>query len=113
MMHKKRINDKTTKKGKYNNIKTNGYDSNKEYLRSLELKQNIKEGHISDLQEQVKFILIPKQCGERQCTYIADFTYYDSNGNYIVEDVKGVRTEVYKIKKKLMLYIHGIKIKEV
>lgn len=103
---------------KYNNIKTKGYDSKKEFLRSLELKQMQKNGIISELKEQVVFELIPKQMEgnkviERACTYAADFTYKDSFDNYTVEDVKGMKTEVYRIKKKLMLFIHGIKIKEV
>ena len=63
-----------------------------------------------------KNVLIPTQkiggkTVERACTYTADFCYMQ-NGSYIVEDCKGMRTEVYKIKKKLMLYIHNIEIKE-
>ena len=49
---------------------------------------------------------------EKSCSYIADFTYNDRGGNYIVEDVKGKRTKEYIIKKKLMLYFHGVRIKE-
>lgn len=107
---------------KYNNKKTNGYDSKKEFLYSLELKQAVRDGYISDLKEQVVFELIPKQTEiidgntkilERPCTYVADFTYLDKKCNLVVVDVKGFVTDVYKIKKKLMLYIHKIKIKEV
>lgn len=116
MMYKTRSKlSSKPKVGKYNNIKTNGYDSKKEYSRALELKQNEKDGYISGLTEQVKFILIPKQDGERQCTYIADFVYLDKNGKLTVEDVKSTKkllTPEYIIKRKLMLYIHGIKIKE-
>lgn len=106
---------------KYNNTKANGYDSKKEHRRSMELKILERAGVISDLNEQVKYELIPsqyetingkKKCIERAISYYADFQYTE-NGNTIVEDVKGFRTEVYKIKKKLMLYIHGVKIKEV
>ena len=50
---------------------------------------------------------------EKSCGYVADFVYTDKNGNVVVEDVKGIKTEVYKIKRKLMLYIHNIKIKKV
>lgn len=53
------------------------------------------------------------RCVERECCYIADFTYLDENNNFIVEDTKGMRTDVYKIKRKLMLYVHGIKIIEI
>lgn len=119
---------------KYNNKKTNGYDSKKEWIRSLELKQMQKDGEIFGLEEQKVFELIPAQykevpivkygkqmyklaCAEKSCTYKADFVYYDSPvmdaSSMIVEDVKGMKTEVYRIKKKLMLHVHGIKIKEV
>ena len=74
-------------------------------LRLLE-----RAGKIKDLKRQVKYELIPKQDGERACTYIADFTYYE-NGKLVVEDCKGCQTEVFKIKKKLMLWVHGIRIK--
>lgn len=75
-------------------------------LRLLE-----RAGKISDLKRQVSFELIPKQNGERACSYIADFTYWQ-DGQYVVEDCKGYRTEGYKIKRKLMLWVHGIKIHE-
>lgn len=108
-------------KNKYKNTKYNGYDSKKEYYRSNELKLLQKAGEISNLQEQVGYELIPsqwkvengkKKCIERAVKYIADFQYTDRFGNIVVEDTKGFRTESYKIKKKLMLYIHGINIKE-
>ena len=51
--------------------------------------------------------------GERPVDYIADFVYRDKDGNEVVEDVKGVRTRVYVIKRKLMLWRHGIRIREV
>ena len=87
------------------------FDSKAEYERYLYLKHLEDIGDISFLKRQVKFELIPKQKGERPCHYIADFTYME-NGELVVEDVKGVRTEVYKIKQKLMLWVHGIRIKE-
>jgi hypothetical protein len=55
--------------------------------------------------------LLPKQDGERAVYYVADFVYTE-NGKLVVEDCKGCRTEVYKLKKKMTLYFHGIKIKE-
>lgn len=105
---------------KYKNKKCNGYDSIKEWKRSLELKQMQKDGTIYGLEEQKVFELIPKQIyngklQERPCTYVADFCYYDKTSVpniFVVEDVKGAKTEVYRIKKKLMLHVHGIKIKE-
>ena len=74
---------------------------------------------IKDLQEQVRFELIPSQKDannkviERSCFYVADFTYIDEKGNYIVEDTKGFKTKDYIIKRKLMLFVHGIKIQEI
>lgn len=106
---------------KYNNAKYNGYDSKREAKRAAELKLLEKAGVISHLQEQVVYELIPsqyrivngkKKCIERAIKYIADFQYVE-NGNTVVEDAKGFRTEVYRIKKKLMLYFHDIQIKEV
>ena len=106
---------------KYNNAKYNGYDSKKEAKRAAELKLLEKAGVISNLQEQVVYELIPaqyrivngkKKCIERAIKYIADFQYVE-NGNTVVEDVKGFRTDVYRIKKKLMLYFYDIRIKEV
>jgi hypothetical protein len=80
-------------------------------------------GAIRNLQEQVRFLLIPKQDGERACHYVADFAYeewglvhYDaattSAWRPVVEDVKGMKTDVYRIKRKLMQMVHGIKVRE-
>lgn len=95
------------------------FDSKKEANRYQELKLMQRAGIIRDLQRQVKYVLIPSQKGddgrviERPCTYIADFVYIDENGKTVVEDTKGYRTNDYKIKRKLMLYIHGVKINEI
>lgn len=95
------------------------FDSKKEANRYQELKLMQRAGIISDLQRQVKYVLIPSQKGddgrvvERPCTYIADFVYVDENGKKVVEDTKGYRTSDYKIKRKLMLYTHGVKINEI
>ena len=64
------------------------------------------------MQLQTPYELIPKQSGERACKYIADFVYIE-NGKQIVEDTKGVKTPLYVVKRKLMLWVHGIKIREV
>lgn len=108
------------------------FDSKKEYARFWELDELEKAGEISDLQRQVKFVLIPAQYEEyeryskktgkrlqdgrrmveRECTYIADFVYIQ-DGAKVVEDTKGVRTKDYIIKRKLMLHVHGIKIQEI
>lgn len=95
------------------------FDSQHEAGRYAELKILHRAGKITDLRCQVSFLLIPAQydenhrCIERSCKYVADFTYRDENGEFAVEDAKGLKTDVYRIKKKLMLYKYGIKIKEV
>lgn len=93
------------------------FDSTKEYRRYCELLLLERAGAIAELQRQVKFELIPSQriggkVIERACSYIADFVYIE-NGKKVVEDTKGFRTPDYIIKRKLMLWVHGIRIKEV
>ena len=89
------------------------YDSKKEALRHRELLLLERAGKITNLERQVKFELIPKQDGERACTYVADFVYENvDTGERVVEDTKGFKTEVYRIKKKLMLWVHNIRIIE-
>ena len=117
---------------KYNNQKVTVdgevFDSKKEARRYGELLLLEKAGVIFNLQRQVKFVLIPAQREvdivgprggvkkgktlEKECSYIADFVYWE-NGRMIVEDTKGFRTADYIIKRKLMLHVHGIQIKEI
>ena len=94
------------------------FDSKKEGQRYLELKLLQRAGYISDLERQVKFILIPSQKAdgkvvEREVTYKADFVYKDDSGQTVVEDVKGYKTKEYILKRKMMLYFKGIRIKEI
>lgn len=93
------------------------FDSKREASRYQELKLLEKAGAIQDLQMQVKYVLIPSQriegkVVERECTYIADFVYTE-NEQTVVEDTKGFKTKDYIIKRKLMLFVHGIRISEV
>ena len=127
---------------KYNSTKarcTQGHihDSRKEARRCNELTLLERAGQITNLRQQVKYVLIPAQREfnggwyskgvnkgqpkpgkiiERECAYIADFAYTE-NGAEVVEDVKGYTAgqayAVFKIKKKLMLYVHGIRIREI
>lgn len=122
---------------KYGNRKTTiggkEFDSKKEARRYQELQLLQRSGQIQNLQTQVKYVLIPAQREasfevyksgpnkgrrkpgkllEHECSYIADFCYI-RNGETVVEDAKGYRTEVYRIKKKLMLERYGIQIREV
>ena len=93
------------------------FDSKKEYLRFRELSLLERAGKIRDLKRQVKFELIPSQMYngkvvERPVRYIADFTYIE-NDFIVVEDVKGMKTKEYILKRKMMLYLNGIRIREV
>ena len=119
------INDALAKasRNKYHAQKSGGYASRKEHRRANELRLLQRAGLISNLREQVSYELIPAQYEqqdvkkkillERPCRYIADFVYTDkATGQTVIEDTKGVRTKEYIIKRKLMLYVHGIKITE-
>lgn len=120
---------------KYNNKKctVNGiiFDSRKEARRYQELRLLQRAGVIKSLQRQVKYVLIPaqyesferygkngqeltpgKKLIERECAYVADFVYVE-DGKTVIEDTKGMKTKDYIIKRKLMLHIHGIRIREV
>lgn len=124
-------------KGKSNKYKNQNiivdnikFDSKKEANRYFELRMMEKAGKIAGLKRQVKYILIPAQRDpdkigvrggvikgkliERECAYIADFMYKDlEKDELVVEDTKGFRTPEYIIKRKLMLWVHGIRITEV
>lgn len=124
-------------KRKYGNKKItagNGqvFDSKKEYRRYCELTLLERAGEITNLQRQVHYLLIPEQRApstevykrgprtgqpkpgpvlERKVVYIADFVYQE-NGETVVEDTKGIKTKEYIVKRKLLLYRYGIRIKE-
>lgn len=102
------------------------FDSVKEYRRFKELQLLERAGKIENLRRQVKFVLIPSQygkeldtktgkiklvCIERECSYYADFVYIE-HGETVVEDAKGLKTDVYIMKRKLMLEKYGIRIRE-
>ena len=103
------------------------FDSKKEYKRWLQLKKMETAGQIADLQRQVRIELIPairepdtkgprggRKAGkliERKAVYVADFMY-KQDGNTIVEDSKGVKTKDYILKRKLLLWRYGIRVKE-
>lgn len=116
------------RRNKYGNIRTARHDSRKESRRAAVLSLLEKKGVIAGLREQVRFELIPAQyeetteggktkrrCIERACTYVADFVYLNEQGEQVVEDVKSpiTRTKEYIIKRKLMLFVYGIRVKEV
>ena len=86
------------------------FDSAKEARRYGELKLLERAGQITALELQPAFRLVVNNC--LICTYKADFTYLDAEKQRIVEDVKGMKTPVYRLKKKLMLAVHGVEIFE-
>ena len=112
------------------------HDSRKEARRWEQLLLLERAGHITDLRRQVKYTLIPAQVEtyeryspttgkrlkdgtrtlERECAYIADFVY-KRDGELVVEDVKGYRDgtayDVFVIKRKMMLFIHGIHVQTI
>ena len=119
------------KKVEINGIK---FDSKREARRYEELLILEQAGEIKDLKRQVKYILIPAQREpdtvgvrggkikgkliERECAYVADYMYTDvKTGEQVVEDVKGYKGggayDLFTIKRKMMLYFYGIKVKEI
>ena len=108
------------------------FDSIKEYRRWCELSLLERAGEITGLERQVKYVLIPAlyapdtttargkikrgQLLERECSYVADFRY-TQGGETVVEDVKGYKKgqayALFALKRKLMLSVHGIMVKEV
>ena len=109
------------------------FDSVKEARRNAELRILEAAGEITDLRRQVRFELIPAQrepdtvgprggvkkgkVVEQAAYYIADFCYYDADGNAVVEDVKGYKDggayKVFSLKRKLFLQKYGIRIREI
>lgn len=102
------------RESKYGNTKTTvdniTFDSKKESETYRDLCLLQRAGEISGLQLQVRFPMMVN--GIKVCDYIADFVY-ETYGQKVVMDTKGVRTDVYRLKKKLMLACHGITITEV
>lgn len=99
---------------KYRNIPTTidgvTFASKKEARRYEELKLMVRAKAITDLTLQPVFPI--EIAGQKICKYIADFAYAE-NGKQVVEDAKGVKTDVYKLKKKLVKALHNIEIQEV
>ncbi len=118
-LKKKRPRCRACAPNKFHNQAAGGQQSKRENRRARTLRPLAQAGLIWNYAEQVRFELIPEQRDavtgrviERACFYIADFVYDDDLGHH-VEDAKGMRTDVYRIKKKLMLHVHGIRIEEV
>lgn len=105
------------------------FDSKKEGMRYLLLRDMERNGQISDLQLQVPFELLPtiyedvtvhlktkdkieRRVKQRSVSYIADFVY-TKDGKQVVEDTKGLRLPEYILKKKMMLALLNIEITEI
>ena len=105
----------TIKKLKFKNIpiKVAGilFPSKKEAGRYLELLNLEKFGHIHNLELQTKFPIEIK--GQKVFTYKADFTYFTEKGDFVIEDVKGVKTPIYRLKKKCVEAFYGHSIVEI
>lgn len=127
------------RRNKFNARKSGGFDSRKEERRFQELRLLERAGEIDNLRTQVKFVLIPAQREEsgevftrgrnkgqrkpgrvieHEVSYYADFCYHDINTDReVVEDVKGYRDgaayKIFVLKRKLMLWRYGIRIREV
>ena len=106
------------KQSKFKAIRTTvdelSFASKKEANRYLTLKKQQQQGYISDLKIQPRWKFPNKTETGMNYTYIADFSYIDrASKQMIVEDVKGVKTPAYLLKKSLMLFFHNIKITEV
>lgn len=100
---------------KYNAKRSGKYASKREEKRAWELRILADAGAITDLQEQVPFVLLPANADLGYGTplrYIADFTF-KRDGRLVVADAKGMATDVYKIKKRLMFQLLGIAIEEI
>ncbi len=119
---------------KYHNKRTvvdgRCFDSKKEALRYLVLKDKLGRGEIENLRLQVPYELLPalyeervvhlktkdkvvRKCVQRPVTYVADFVYRDrKTDNEIIEDVKGRKVKEYILKKKMMLAILGLTVTE-
>lgn len=108
--------DKPARRSKYNAHRTvvdgRTFDSKAEARRYTELQLLLRAGEITRFDMQPRLVF--REQGEPMFTYVADFRYIDvKSGRQVIEDVKGVRTDVYKLKKKLIERQHGITITEV
>lgn len=100
------------KVSKYGAERVGKYDSKKEAKVAGDLALQERCGKIFDLKEHVRFEVVREREGSRPLFYEADFVYFDKMGRLHVVDAKGVRTQVYKLKKALMWERHGIRIEE-
>lgn len=104
---KKKPRIKNVKRKMVNGIE---FDSTKEARCWQDLCLMQQAGQITELRRQVPFQIVV--CGNHICQYTADFTFRKA-GRAVVMDAKGFRTEIFKLKRKLMIACHGVEIEEV
>lgn len=114
------INDAKPRKYQERKTEIDGimFDSGDEARRYVQLKMLEAAGEIKDIEIQPKWVLQPSfkrgKRTTRAITYRADFRYTEvATGEVVVEDVKGMETEVFRIKAKMLLYVHDIEVKRV
>lgn len=105
---KSRYNKYGAKKTEYNGVT---FDSKAEAHRAYELDMLKRSGEVIDIEYQPVFEVVVE--GKKICKYKADFKVTYSDGHIEIEDVKGVKTPVYKLKKKLVEAIYNIEIIEI
>lgn len=108
------------RRNKYGNTKVGEFDSSKEARVNEQLKMQMQAANpserVTSIEHHVRFEVIPKQEGERASHYEADFVVHYADGHMEVIDVKSEITRKeprYILKRKLMLYVHGIRLREV
>lgn len=99
-------------RSKYGAKREGKYASQKESKRAWELHILERAGKIQHLVEQPRYVLIPREPHKREIIYVADFSYVDETGRVVVEDVKGFKTPLYRLKKRLMEKLYGIEVLE-
>lgn len=100
------------KKPKYGNEREGGFDSKHEAAEAAKLGALERCGRIRNLEFQVPLVLVEGRDGVRSVTWIADFRYEDLDGTVHWLDAKGMKTQVYKIKKRLAYLLCGVTIEE-
>lgn len=102
------------KKNKYGAERSGKYASKKEALIAMRLHALARHNIISELREQVRFVLVEGQGKIRPICYIADFVYVDEEQKRHIVDVKGYsKNQAYRLKRKMMKLLHGLDIEEV
>jgi uncharacterized protein DUF1064 len=110
------VGESTVNKFNAKKVKVDGYwfDSGKEAHRYTELKMLLRSRIITDLEVHKSIEL--KVNGVKICDYEPDFVYKDQSGREVIEDVKGYKKgaayQIYRLKAKLMIACHGLRVVE-